>query len=144
MSIQLFRYFLLLTLALGAVVAHPPSVDAAAPAAAASDAARPYSMQRAADGVAHTTLGPLQRFTPALQLATAAVPHSGPHREIFGFALASSLSDPTVGYPSWNFSLLSTVAFFGLHVRTDGYFSPDSGATVWGSSQLTDLINAAH
>jgi hypothetical protein len=36
------------------------------------------------------------------------------HREIFGVALASSLSDPTVGYPSWDFSLLSTVAFFGL------------------------------
>ncbi len=38
----------------------------------------------------------------------------GPQREVFGFALASSLSDPTVGYPTWDFSLLSTVAFFGL------------------------------
>src|SRR5258708_3562797 len=28
-------------------------------------------------------------------------------REVFGFAFASSLGDPTIGYPSWNFSLLS-------------------------------------
>ena len=47
-------------------------------------------------------------------------------REVFGFALASSLSDPTVGYPTWNFSLLSTVAFFGLHVQDDGTFAADS------------------
>ena len=69
---------------------------------------------------------------------------TGPNREVFGFALASSLSDPTVGYPSWNFSLLSTVAFFGLHVQDDGTFTPDNGATVWNSSQLTSLVSAAH
>src|SRR5690242_10933180 len=34
-----------------------------------------------------------------------------PTREIFGFALASTLGDPSVGYSTWNFSLLSTVAF---------------------------------
>src|SRR5216683_127354 len=28
-----------------------------------------------------------------------------PRREVFGFGLASSLGDPTFGYPSWNFSL---------------------------------------
>ena len=65
-------------------------------------------------------------------------------REVFGFALASSLSDPTVGYPTWNFSLLSTVAFFGLHVQDDGTFAADAGATVWNSAQLTNLLAAAH
>jgi spore germination protein YaaH len=69
---------------------------------------------------------------------------SSPHREIFGFALASSLSDPTVGYPSWNFSLLSTVAFFGLHINDDGTIASDSGLTVWNSSALTNLVTAAH
>src|SRR4030081_2130617 len=69
---------------------------------------------------------------------------SGLKREIFGFALASSLSDPTFGYPTWNFSLLTTVAFFGLHVQDDGTFASDSGATVWNSSQLTNLVSAAH
>jgi len=68
----------------------------------------------------------------------------GTQREVFGFALASSLSDPTVGYPSWNFSVLSTVAFFGLHVNGDGTFANDSGMSVWNSSQLTSLVSTAH
>jgi spore germination protein YaaH len=65
-------------------------------------------------------------------------------REVFGFALASSLSDPTYGYPTWNFSLLSTVAYFGLHVQGDGTFAADQGWSVWNSAQLTNLLNAAH
>ncbi len=65
-------------------------------------------------------------------------------REVFGFALGSSLSDPTVGYPSWNFDLLSTVAYFGLHVLWDGTFQNDSGLAVWNSSQLTDMVKVAH
>jgi len=65
-------------------------------------------------------------------------------REIFGFALASSLADPTVGYPSWDFSLLSTVAFFGLHVQANGTFAADAGASVWNSSELSGLLAAAH
>jgi spore germination protein YaaH len=65
-------------------------------------------------------------------------------REVFGFALASSLSDTTVGYPTWDFSLLSTVAYFGLHVQDDGTFAADQGSTVWNSSQLTNLVTAAH
>jgi hypothetical protein len=72
----------------------------------------------------------------------AAVSH--PHKEVFGFALASSLSDPGVGYPSWNFDLLSTVAFFGLHVRSDGHLAADSGWTVWNSSSLATLVSLAH
>jgi len=71
-------------------------------------------------------------------------PTSGPQREVFGFALASSLSDPTVGYPTWDFSLLSTVAYFGLHVNDDGTFASDQGLTVWNSTQLDNLLAAAH
>jgi hypothetical protein len=66
-----------------------------------------------------------------------------PFREVFGFALASSLSDPTVGYPSWNFSLLTTVAFFALHINTNGTIANDSSWNVWNSSQLTGLLSAA-
>ncbi|HET7467620.1 MAG TPA: glycoside hydrolase family 18 protein [Candidatus Dormibacteraeota bacterium] len=78
--------------------------------------------------------------TPVLAATT-----SGPlQREVFGFALASSLSDPTVGYPTWDLSLVSTVAFFGLHVNDNGTFASDSGLTVWNSSQLTGLVGAAH
>jgi spore germination protein YaaH len=79
---------------------------------------------------------------PAQALVSTAASHTS--REIFGFALASSLSDPTVGYPSWNFDLLSTVAFFGLHVDTAGHFIGDNGWTVWNSSALTNLVSIAH
>jgi spore germination protein YaaH len=65
-------------------------------------------------------------------------------RDVFGFALASSLSDPTVGYPSWTFDLLSTVAFFGVHVDTAGRFVADNGWNVWNSSALTSLVSIAH
>ncbi|HET9780440.1 MAG TPA: glycosyl hydrolase family 18 protein [Candidatus Dormibacteraeota bacterium] len=68
----------------------------------------------------------------------------GPQREVFGFALGSSLSDSTVGYPSWDFSLLSTVAYFGLHVQDDGSFAADSDWTTWNSSALTNLVSTAH
>ena len=80
---------------------------------------------------------------PAAPAALATQPNAL-RREVFGFALASSLNDPTVGYPSWNFNLLSTVAFFGLHVNDDGTIAGDSGLTVWNSTQLTDLVTAAH
>jgi len=65
-------------------------------------------------------------------------------REVFGFALASSLSDPSVGYSTWDFSLLSTVAFFGLHVQVDGTFAADSTKAVWDSAQVGGLVAAAH
>jgi spore germination protein YaaH len=107
------------------------------------DSTHPIVMQQAAESVATARLGPLQPFAAAPRMA--AVGGAGNlQREVFGFALASSLSDPTIGYPSWNFSLLSTVAFFGLHVNTDGTFAADSGWNVWNSSQLTGLLSAAH
>jgi len=72
------------------------------------------------------------------------VAQARPDREIFGFGLASSLGDPSVGYPSWDFSLLTTVAFFGLHVNNDGTLANDAGASVWNSSQLSGLVSTAH
>ena len=69
---------------------------------------------------------------------------SRPSREVFGYALASSLADPTFGYPSWNFSLLSTVAFFGVHVNSNGSLVNDSGLQTWNSSAGTNFINTAH
>jgi spore germination protein len=67
-------------------------------------------------------------------------------REVFGFANAGALGDPSVGYTTWNFSLLSTVAYFGLHVNpTDGSLvTNDTGWNVWHSSTASGLINAAH
>src|SRR5712692_4657799 len=67
-------------------------------------------------------------------------------REVFGFAFGSSLGDPTIGYPSWNFSLLSTVAYFGLHVTWTGDFSNDSGLSTWNNpyGPTPGFISAAH
>ena len=76
--------------------------------------------------------------------ATLHTASAGLKREVFGFALASSLSDPSIGYPSWNFSLLTTVAFFGLHVNRDGTLIADSDWNVWNSSALTGLLTTAH
>jgi len=136
------RYLAAMLLAALVGLAAPASASASA-SVRTVDSTHPFVMQQAAKTVAGAQLGTLQPFSPAAALA-ASPPHSGPHREVFGFALASSLSDPTFGYPSWNFTLLSTVAFFGLHVQDDGYFSPDAGASVWQSNQLTGLINTAH
>jgi len=79
---------------------------------------------------------------PVIRTGTSA--QQNLQREVFGFALSSSLSDPTVGYPSWNFSLLSTVAYFGLHIGDDGWVVADSGWTVWNSAALTGLVSTAH
>ncbi|HCO01876.1 MAG TPA: hypothetical protein DIT48_00670 [Actinobacteria bacterium] len=101
-------------------------------------------MQQAAGEVATAPTDALQPFQAAA--TTAAVGGAGgPQREVFGFALLSSLADPTIGYPSWNFSLLSTVAVFGLHVNSgDGHFAVDSGWNTWNSSQMSDLLTKAH
>lgn len=100
-------------------------------------------MQQAAQQVAKAPVGKLTPFTSPPKMA-AVGGAGGPLREVFGFALASSLADPTLGYTTWDFSLLSTVAVFGLHVQDDGTFANDSGLAVWNSSQLTGLLTVAH
>src|SRR5450759_769956 len=121
----------------------PQPVAAAAGPTPNPDPTHPVVMQQAATQVANTKEGPLAPFAAAAPQA-AVGGAGGPQREIFGFGLASSLADPTVGYPSWDFSLLTTVAFFGLHVQDNGTFASDAGANVWNSSQLTGLLSTAH
>ena len=87
-----------------------PATNAARPVSA-SDIGPPV-MQRASDFEANA---PIRSYQPAQVqgVRTVQAPSNARlFREVFGFALASSLSDPTLGYPTWNFSLLSTVAFF--------------------------------
>src|SRR6266404_7313896 len=98
----------------------PASAMAATSTTPSPDSSHPSVMQQAANQVATAKVGSLQPFTSAPQAAVGGA--GGPVREVFGFALASSLSDPTMGYPTWDFSLLSTVAFFGLHVQDGGTF----------------------
>ena len=134
---------LLLSLALTALNPGGGLAAGTPTAGAAGDASHPVVMQQAATAVASAPTGSLQPFTPAPRMA-AVGGAGGPQREIFGFGLLSSLADPTIGYPSWNFSLLTTVAVFGLHVQSNGSFAADSGWSVWNSSQLTGLLDTAH
>jgi spore germination protein YaaH len=121
----------------------PGNYAASTGAAPSPDPTHPHVMQQAATQIANAKEGSLAPFAPAVPQA-AVGGAGGPQREIFGFALASSLADPSVGYPTWDFSLLTTVAFFGLHVQDNGTFAADSGATVWNSSQLSGLLSIAH
>jgi len=119
-------------------------------------------MQQTALQDESTAAPPSQPFQPSTvsprRFATVG-PGGALQREVFGFGLLSSLADPNLGYPSWNFNLLSTVALFGLHVCpyptpptgtyycngiTPGSFAPDPQWTEWNSSAVTGLLNTAH
>jgi len=149
MSPQRLKYLVLAIVPVMALSMAAPNIVAAAQPSPTPDATHPLVMQQAGDEVARgMTLQPhshsAAKASAPLSPLTAATTSVRPNREVFGFALASSLNDPTFGYPSWNFSLLTTVAFFGLHVMDDGNFANDSGANVWNSSQLTGLVSTAH
>lgn len=82
---------------------------------------------------------------PGAPAAPLRLTANGPQREVFGFVQAAVVADSAVGYPSWDFSMLTTVAFFGEHVNWDGNLvQGDTGWAVWNSSTTTGLINAAH
>jgi spore germination protein YaaH len=133
---------LLLPLSLSSLVFE--SASAASPVPPGHVETHPIVMQQAAIAVANAKVGTLKPFqAPALRMP--AVGGSGSlQREVFGFGLASSLNDPTIGYTSWDFSLLTTVAFFGLHINDDGSMASDSGMSVWNSSILNGLLTTAH
>src|SRR5438445_734835 len=62
-------------------------------------------------------------------------------REVLGFAPYYELSQRA----NWNYSLLGTVAYFGLNVNADGSFnSSDANWTGWNSQELAEVINNAH
>jgi spore germination protein YaaH len=122
-----------------------PTIAGLAPGSKAIDFAPPVmdlvSRQEAAAPQTAFAAGPSQP-----QLALQAVANPRLFREVFGFAFASSLGDPTIGYPSWNFGLLSTVAYFGVHVTWTGEFSDDSALSTWNSptGPVPGFIRTAH
>jgi len=87
---------------------------------------------------------PRTASTPLKSVSASSYNNFGLTREVFGYAYASSLGDSTVGYPSWNFDLLSTVAFFSIRVDYNGVLVADSNWTVWNSSTLAGLVSTAH
>ena len=134
-------------------------VQAAAPASSAAPAQLSAAQLQAAS--AANEKGPPVMHEAAQLVATSgahskqAAPSTGRvvsvsnprlFREVFGFAFASSLGDPTIGYPSWNFSLLSTVAYFGVHVAWNGNLVGDSGMAIWNdpNGPTPGFISTAH
>jgi spore germination protein YaaH len=93
---------------------------------------------------ASTTPAAARANVPLQRQSTAATSVPRPSREIFGFATAGSIADPSFGYPTWNFDLLSTVAFFAIHVQYNGVMIADSNWSIWDSSVLTGFVNTAH
>lgn len=116
----------------------PTSVAAGAPAGAASPT-KPASVAKLATVDARP--GARAHAEPPSLL------HAGvgkPAREIFGYATAGSLGDPSWGYTSWNWSLLSTVAYFALNIGADGAIVANSDWTTWNSSLVTGMMATAH
>jgi spore germination protein YaaH len=110
--------------------------------------AHPRIMSAAADIAAQPATAPLSAASAEapLPLNLQAAANSGLHREVFGFVNAGNLGNSSVGYPSWNFSLLSTVAYFGLQVNSgDGNLVQNTiGWYVYQSPTMRSFINAAH
>ncbi|HYW25580.1 MAG TPA: glycosyl hydrolase family 18 protein [Terriglobales bacterium] len=124
-----------------------------APPTGGHDVTKPWITSQVSDQVAAASVGPQQPrgsvipLRPKTRAATAgsAAPASPVlNREVMGFASATSLDDANVGFRTWNFGLLSDVAYFGIHVNTDGSLVNDSGLQVWQSATASNLINAAH
>jgi len=83
-------------------------------------------------------------FAGSTAMPIALVPRAASaqlRREVLGFAPYWNLNH----YAEWNYSLMSTVAYFGLTVNTDGTFATQGGGwDGWNSSDLTNMINRAH
>jgi hypothetical protein len=66
---------------------------------------------------------------------------SGLQKEVFGFAPYWALSQ----HNTWNYSLMSTVAYFGFPVQWDGNFDTASAGSVGFYSQdFADMVTLAH
>ena len=78
---------------------------------------------------------------PLSPLGSAINPAGGVDREVLGFAPYWAIPNNT----QWNYSLLTTVAYFGLDINADGSINTTtSGWTGWNSQNLVNTFNAAH
>ena len=144
--------FLAILGAFGAVPA-----GAATPSTSASHPADPTIGPHAAADAAHshdvlhfspstTPIAPRRAAQPGVA-GTAPVPNAtianggALRREVLGFAPYWELSQQA----NWNYSLLSTVAYFGLDLKGDGSWDMTTqGWTGWNSQQLSTVITNAH
>lgn len=155
MSYPSLRNFVLtLTLALVPLLPATPAHAATSPSSHPALSAATITAIRDSGPPVMQQAAAAEATAPLNYTRTAALPKAMPlavsnprlFREVMGFAFASSLGDPTIGYPSWNMSLLSTVAYFGVHVDWTGALSNDSGLAIWNdpNGPVPAFIAAAH
>jgi spore germination protein YaaH len=78
---------------------------------------------------------------PLSPLGSAINPAGGVDREVLGFAPYWAIANNA----QWNYSLLTTVAYFGLDLNADGNINTTTpGWTGWNSQNLVNTFNAAH
>src|SRR5260370_28370096 len=149
MPMQRIRY-LALALVLAGAAALPQASHASTPALVhnrldQTDALVDAAVAAAANQPASPQLQAAVRSAALNTIALVSTP-TKLQREVFGFVNAGNLGNSTVGYPSWNFNLLSTVTFFGLQVNSgDGALvQTNTGWAVYHSSTMTSFVNAAH
>jgi spore germination protein YaaH len=141
------------------VVASGASLLPSAATVIAAPQPAPVRPHLAFDGSAGPPPPGIVRGAPARPLAVAKIPLS--RRAAAGAAaggLATSPPDPEIlGFAQYGevlsgawvadlrFDLLSTIAYFGVNVNSNGTLvTGDTGYTTWWSGQETTLINAAH
>ncbi len=137
-----------------ALAAFPPSAPArAATGTAVPDpSVGPNTHQEQLLGGSRPALAPDPRLRPldtsqhtvtraAVPPAKVASGNSTLTREVFGFAPSWELGD----WSEWQLNLLSTVAYFGVNFDGNGNaVQTDSDWNGWTSSDLTNLVSAAH
>ncbi|HZQ50247.1 MAG TPA: glycosyl hydrolase family 18 protein [Candidatus Dormibacteraeota bacterium] len=116
------------------------------------DQTQPRIMSVAAQAAAAPYSGPALeprsggRVTPLYGSKTGIKTRVAPGRDIFGFVNAGNLGDSNVGYTTWNYNMLTTIAYFGIQVNSgDGHLvTTDTGWAVMNSQTMTNFINLAH
>jgi spore germination protein YaaH len=77
----------------------------------------------------------------SLSAIPTAFNNAGLQKEVFGFAPYWSLSQES----TWDYSVVSTFAYFGLTVNWDGtWYTADGGWNGFNSANFTDMVNRAH
>jgi len=97
-----------------------------------------YQAGNALSGERAALIGPPTLGGPRSSLTASGGPLQ---REVMGFAPYWALSDEA----NFNYSLMSTIAYFGLTIQWDGsWIGNDSGMNGWNSAQFADMVNRAH
>jgi spore germination protein YaaH len=129
------------------VVAQTPPDGYARPHAGTANELRPLIMEEAAKLAAMPASSSLpDTVAPEPLLGPRVLANSALRREVFGFVNAGNLGSSAVGYPTWNFGLLSTVAYFGLQVNSgDGALvQGNTGWNVYHSATMGNFVRTAN